>query len=286
MKGHEIMKVVITGSAGRQGPYAVKEFVAHGYDVLSTDIVKPLETLAPHVTADLSNLGEVYGLLQGADAVIHLAAIPVPYTYPNEVVFKNNVMATYNILEAAAGLGIKKVVIASSECSYGIASSRSGIEPIYLPLDEAHPQLPEDAYGTGKVVGEVLADSFHRRTGMQVVSLRLGNIINEEKYHEFPHFIHDSAKRKFLIWNYIDARDAATACRLAIEKDGLGSVKLNIAADDTSMDIPSIDLIKAEFPNVEIRGEIKGFQTLFNNKKAKEVLGWQPVHTWRNYVTF
>jgi len=278
------MKVVITGSAGRQGPYAVKEFLNHGYEVLSTDIVQPREVLAPHVTADLSNLGEVYGLFEGADAVVHLAAIPVPYTYPNEVVFQNNVMATYNVLEAAAGLGIKKVVIASSECSYGIASARSGLTPQYLPLDETHPQLPEDSYGTGKIVGEVLADSFHRRTGMQVVSLRLGNIIDEAKYAEFPTFIHDTANRKNLVWNYIDARDAAAACRLAIEKDGLGSVKVNIAADNTSMDIPSLDLIKAEFPHVEIRGEIKDFQTLYSNQKAKEVLGWQPVHNWRDNV--
>jgi len=278
------MKVVVTGSAGRQGPYTVKHFLEHGYDVLSTDIIKPEQVFTTHVTANLSNLGEVYGLLQNADAVVHLAAIPVPYTYPNEVVFQNNVMTTYNILEASASLGIKKVVIASSECSYGIASSRSGLKPTYLPLDEEHPQLPEDCYGTGKIVGEVLADSFNRRTGMQVVSLRLGNIINEAKYKEFPDFIHTSAKRKGLIWNYIDARDVASACRLAIEKNGLGSIKLNIAADDTSMDIPSMELIKAEFPDIEIREKIIGYQTLFSNKKAKEVLGWQPVHSWRDNV--
>ena len=278
------MKIVITGTAGRQGPYTVKHFLEHGYEVLSTDIVKPAEVLTRHVTADITNLGEVYGLLNGADAVVHLAAIPVPYTYPNEVVFNNNVMATYNVLEAAAGLGIKKVVIASSECSYGIASAKSGLAPKYLPLDENHPQLPEDSYGTGKVIGEQLADSFNRRTGMQVVSLRLGNIINKEKYTEFPGFIHNSAKRKNLIWNYIDARDVASACRLAVEKTGLGSIKLNIAADDTSMDISSMELIKAEYPDVEIRGEISGFQTLYSNKLAKEILGWEPVHFWRDNI--
>jgi len=278
-------KVVITGSAGRQGVYTVAHFLEYGYEVISVDTVKPKNPLTKHITADLTNLGECYGILTGADAVVHLAAIPVPYTYPNEVVFKNNVMSTYNILEAAANLGIRKAVICSSECSYGIASSNARIKPQYLPLDEDHPQLPEDPYGLSKIVNEATADSIHRRCGMQIVSFRLGNIINEEKYREFPAFINDASKRVHLLWNYIDARDAASAFRLAIELDGLGSIKLNLSADETSMNIPSIDLIKSGYPDLsDIRMDINGYETLFSNKKAKEILGWQPVHHWRDNI--
>ena len=277
-------KVTITGSAGLLGPYVVEHFLEHGYDVLSVDRIKPAKQLTHHMTTDLNNLGECYGILEGADAVIHLAAIATAYIYPNEVTFQNNVMGTYNILEAAAGLGIKKAVIASSECAYGFCNSRQGLEPTYLPVDEDHPLLPEDCYGLGKIVGEEIAEAIHRRCGMQIVSMRLGNVITKEKYREFPGFIHEPYTRKMLVWNYIDARDIAAACRLSIEKDGLGATVVNIAADDTCMDIKSLDLIKMIYPHIEIRGNVDDYQTLYSNEKAKRVLGWKPAHFWRDNV--
>jgi nucleoside-diphosphate-sugar epimerase len=278
-------KIVITGSAGLLGPYVVEHFLEQGYDVLSVDRVKPPKPLTRHMTADLTSLGECYGILEDAYAVIHLAAIPTAYIYPNEVTFQNNVMGVYNILEAAAGLGIGKAVIASSECTYGICNSRKGLAPVYVPVDEEHPALPEDSYGLGKIVGEKIAEAIYRRCGMQIVSFRLGNIITKEKYLEFPGFIHDPKKRKQIMWNYIDARDIAAACRLGIEKDGLGAAIMNIAADDNCMDIKSRDLMRAGYPGVtDIRSPIDDYQTLYSNEKAKRVLGWKPVHFWRDNV--
>ncbi len=156
-------KVVITGSSGLLGPYVADHFIEAGYEVLSVDLVKPKKSRASHITANLMDLGECYGILAGADAVVHLAAIPVAYSHPNEVTFQNNVMSTYNILEAAAGLGIKKAVTASSESSYGIVFSRQNLAPLYVPMDEDHPQLPEDSYGLSKIVGEKIADTINRR---------------------------------------------------------------------------------------------------------------------------
>ncbi len=276
-------KVVITGGSGLLGPYVVNHFIEAGYEVLSVDIVKPKASRARHITANLMNLGECYGILAGADAVVHLAAIPVAYSHPNEVTFQNNVMSTYNILEAAAGLGIKKAVIASSESSYGIVFSRQNLAPLYVPVDEDHPQLPEDAYGLSKIVAEKIADTINRRCGMQIVSFRIGNVITAEKYLNFPEFIHDPKKRRIILWSYIDARDIASACRLAVEVDGLGSVALNLAADDTSMDIQSDELMKSEFPEVkDIRVSLNNYHTLLSNEKAKKLLNWQPVHHWRD----
>lgn len=278
-------KVVITGGSGLLGPYVVDHFVEMGYDVLSVDSKKPAKSSARHLTVNLMDLGECYGALAGADAVVHLAAIPVAYSHPNEVTFQNNVMTTYNILEAAAGLGIKKAVIASSESSYGICFSQKNLEPLYVPIDENHPQLPEDCYGLSKIVAEKTADSFNRRCGMQVVSFRIGNVITAEKYKNFPGFIHDPKQRRTILWSYIDARDIASACRLAIETDGLGSVAINLAADDTSMDLKSSDLMKAEFPHVtDIRMPLDNYHTLLSNERAKKLLNWQPVHFWRDNV--
>ena len=121
-------KVLVTGVSGRLGPYVVEHFMEMGYDVLGVDITKPKQTLSKFMTVDLMSIGECYGALAGVDAVVHLAAIPVAYSHPNEVTFQNNVMSTYNILEAAAGLGIKKAVIASSESSYGIVFTKQNME--------------------------------------------------------------------------------------------------------------------------------------------------------------
>jgi nucleoside-diphosphate-sugar epimerase len=278
-------KVVITGGSGLLGREVIKGFLEHGYDVVNADIKHPKEALCRTVITDLTNLGEVYGVLAGADAVVHLAAIPVAYSHPNEVTFENNVMSTYNILEAAGNLGIKKAVISSSESSYGICFSKQNLKPQYVPIDEDHPQLPEESYGLSKIVNEKTADMIHRRTGMQVVSFRLGNVISPEMYQNFPGFIQNPEQRKTILWSYIDTRDAATAYRLAIETDGLGSVALNIGADETSMDMESKQLMEICYPDVkDFRKDLPGFAPLLNNEKAKKLLNWKPIHMWRNYV--
>lgn len=279
-------KIVVTGGSGLLGREVIKEFIDHGYEVVNADIKHPKEVLCRTVITDLTNLGEVYGVLAGADGVVHLAAIPVAYSHPNEVTFQNNVMSTYNILEAAGSLGIKKAVISSSESSYGICFSKQDLQPQYVPIDEDHPRLPEESYGLSKIVNENTADMIHRRTGMQVVSFRLGNVIAPEMYQNFPGFIHDPEQRKTILWSYIDTRDAAAAYRLAVEADGLGSVALNIGADETSMDIESKQLMETCYPDVkDFRKELTGFEPLLNSEKAKKLLNWQPVHKWRNYVS-
>ncbi|MGN8645909.1 NAD-dependent epimerase/dehydratase family protein [Gracilibacillus sp. HCP3S3_G5_1] len=278
-------KVVITGGSGLLGPSVIQEFVDHGYQVVNVDQKYPDDPKCKTIITDLTNLGEVYGVLEGADAVVHLAAIPVAYSHPNEVTFQNNVMSTYHILEAAGTLGIKKAVITSSESSYGLVFSKQNAQPLYVPVDEEHPQMPEDSYGLSKIVNEKTADMIHQRTGMQVVSMRVGNVIAPHMYENFPSFIHKPVLRTSILWSYIDARDVATAYRLAVEKDGLGTVALNLAADNTSMDITSKELLATCFPDVtDFREPIEGYQTLLSNKKAKEVLEWQPVHNWRHYV--
>ncbi len=278
-------KVVITGGSGLLGPDVVKEFVEHGYEVVNADLKKLADPICPTVITDLTNLGEVYGVLEGADAVVHLAAIPVAYSHPNEVTFRNNVMSTFNVLEAASQLGIKKAVITSSESSYGLVFAVNELEPKYVPMDEAHPRHPQDSYGLSKIVNEETAEMIHYRSGMQIVSFRLGNVISPELYKNFPNFLHNPEERKRILWSYIDTRDAATAYRLAVEKNDLGCVAVNIAADDTSMDLTNGELMKAAFPNVtDIRVDTNGYDTLLSNKKAKEVLDWQPVHSWRQYV--
>ena len=278
-------KIVVTGGSGKLGTWVVKDLLAHGYHVVNVDAKAPMESLCDFIYTDMGNLGEVYGALREADGVIHLAAIPVAYLYPNEVTFQNNVMATYHVLEAAAGLGIKKVVIASSETAYGIGFAKELHAPQYVPLDEEHPLLPEDAYGLSKVVSEQIAEAFHRRTGMQIVSLRLGYVHTPDMFRDYLNFNKEPLQRVRNLWNYIDVRDAASACRLGLEAEGIGVTAFNIVADDTCMDIKSDELIKEIFPEVKVvGGSIPGYDGVMSNKKAKKILGWQPVHNWRDNV--
>ncbi|WP_040949877.1 NAD-dependent epimerase/dehydratase family protein [Gorillibacterium massiliense] len=278
-------KVVVTGGSGMLGRWVVRHFVEQGYDVLNVDTKKSEEQLCPSLIVNLEDLGETYSALAGADAVVHMAAIPAAHIYPPEVTFRNNVMSTYNVLEAAAGLGIRKVVLASSESSYGICFAVHPFGPQYVPMDEEHPQLPQDSYGLSKVVNEKTAEMFNRRTGMQVVSLRLGNVIPPEWYSRFPDFMNKPEERERILWSYIDTRDAASACRLAVEAEDLGAVALNIAADDSSMAIASRELMAARYPEVtDFRAPLEGHETLLSNEKAKQLLNWAPKYKWREQV--
>jgi nucleoside-diphosphate-sugar epimerase len=277
-------RILVTGGSGKAGHWIVKHFVEEGYDVVNVDTRRPAVAQCRTIVADLTQLGQVVtafspfgtGDRRPYDGVIHMAAIPRAHESPNDEIFRVNALGTYNVLEACAVLNIAKAVIASSESSYGICFASEFFEPKYLPIDEAHPQLPEDSYGLTKVVNEVTAASFHRRTGMQIVPLRLGNILSPEDHAPVRARFDHPEDRLRILWSYIDARDVAIACRLRIEKDGLGCEPVILAADDTSSDRPSQDLIRQFLPGVtKFKQPITGRQALITNRRAKALLGWK-----------
>ncbi|WP_166238299.1 NAD-dependent epimerase/dehydratase family protein [Paenibacillus turpanensis] len=285
----ERKRVIVTGGSGKAGRWIIKEFLQRDYEVLNLDTKRPAEELCPTLIIDLNDLGQVHSALanynsrSGAPvaAVVHFAAIPQAYTHANDVTFRNNVMTTYNILEACANVNIRNVVLASSESSYGMVFAKTFFHPKYVPVDEQHPQLPEDSYGLSKVVNELTGETFHRRTGMQVVSFRLGNILEPEDYARVMEGFQNPIDRKTILWSYIDARDVAIACRLAVEKEGLGAQSIILAADDTSSDLPTEELMRRYLPEVtDIRMSLKGRPSLLCNEKAKQLLGWRQQYTW------
>lgn len=280
-------RIIVTGGSGKAGHWIVKHLLAAGYEVVNVDNRQPSEPLCRTIIADLTDLGQVVtsfspygtGNRDPYVGVIHMAAIPRPHESPNDEVFRVNSLTTYNVLEACAILGIQKVVIASSESIYGACFSENFFEPQYLPVDEAHPCLPEDSYGLSKIVNEATADTFHRRTGMQVISFRLGNILCPEDHAPVIAGFSQPENRLRNLWSYIDSRDVASACQLAIEKDGLGCEPLVLTADDVSSNLDSMELARRYLPSVkEFKREIKGRETLMDNRRAKELLGWQPIH--------
>jgi nucleoside-diphosphate-sugar epimerase len=280
-------RIVVTGGSGKAGKWIVKELVERGYEVLNLDWKQPEVSLCQTQIVDLNDLGQIHNALsqysvrdrRPVEAVIHFAAIPQPFIYPNDVTFRNNVMNTYNILEAAANLDIRKVVLASSESLYGIVFAEQFFSPQYLPIDENHPLLSEDSYGLSKMVNEMTAEAFHRRSGMQVISFRLGNILEPKDYQVVRQTFVNPEERLRNLWSYIDARDVAIACRLAVEKDGLGAQSLILAADDTSSDLSNEQLIRRFLPELEeYIQNLPGRASFLSNAKLKEVLGWEQQH--------
>src|ERR1043166_1623775 len=147
-------KIVVTGGSGRLGQLVVKELLAHDYDALTLDRVPPREKLCPSWIADLRQPGDLYEALKDAYGVAHLGAYQAPNLVSDSETFSNNVAATYNVLKAAADLGVKKVVLASSTAAFGYIYASNPLFPNFLPADEKHPSKPQDPYGLSKVVGE------------------------------------------------------------------------------------------------------------------------------------
>ena len=198
------MRVVVTGGSGLAGRAVVAHLLAHGHDVTDLDLV-PGDPHAPFRRVDVGDLGQVYGGLRGAEAVVHLAAIPRPIFDVPEVIFRTNAMGTFNVLEAAAGLGIGRVVYASSMSVLGYPFHERPFAPAYVPIDETHPLLPQDAYALSKHVGEELAAGFARRGRLSVVSLRLAWIHTPETFAEqIKPLLSDAAAGAANLWSYVD----------------------------------------------------------------------------------
>ncbi|HTO03233.1 MAG TPA: NAD(P)-dependent oxidoreductase [Opitutus sp.] len=277
-------RILVTGGSGKAGHWIIKHLLEEGYEVVNVDSRRPTLNQCRTIVADLTQLGQVVtafspfgtGDRRPYDGVIHMAAIPRAHESPNDEIFRVNTLSTYNVLEACALLNIRKAAIASSESSYGLCFASEFFPPQYLPVDEAHPQLPEDTYGLSKVVNEVTADAFHRRTGMQIISLRIGNVLSPEDHTPVRATFSEPEQRLRNLWSYIDARDLAIVCRLCIEKDNLGCQSVIISADDTSSDRPSAELIKRFLPTVkDLKRPFTAREPLLANDRAKSLLGWK-----------
>ncbi|MBC9823656.1 NAD(P)-dependent oxidoreductase [Terrabacter sp. MAHUQ-38] len=273
--------IVVTGAAGKAGRAAVAELLEHGYRVTATDLTPEPEGLGTaYLRADLLDHGQVLDVLEGADAVVHLANIPAPGLRPAALTLTTNTTMNAHVFLTARSLGLRKVVWASSETTLGLAFGPD-TPPRYAPVDEDHYPHPESTYALSKVMTETMAEHISAWSGIPFVGLRFSNIFTDEDYRRVPSFQADPRERMWNLWGYIDVRDAAASCRNALEADTTGSVNLIIAGDDTIMERLSADLLAEVFPDVEVRGAPEGHETLLSNARAKRVIGFQPRHGWR-----
>ena len=273
------MRVVVTGGSGKGGRWVVKDLRAHGHDVLNADLVPDGTEHGLWTVADLTDLGQCQDILVGADAVVHFAAIPAPRLRPEGETFRINALSTYNVFQAAVARPVRRVVWASSETVLGLPFDRP---PDFAPIDESITPRPESSYSLSKLVGETMATEFARRTGVPFVGLRISNIMEPADYENFPGFQSDPQLRKWNLWGYVDARDVAAAVRGALEADTTGAEVCIVAAADTVMTRDSADLMAEVFPDVPLRREIRGRETLLAIDRARDLLGYRPAYAWQD----
>jgi nucleoside-diphosphate-sugar epimerase len=288
----DVRRVVVTGSSGKLGRAVVTHLRDLGLDVLAVDRSAggdPRDVEGEFLMADLTDYGQVLELLTGGvdehdavDAVVHLAAVPAPGMLTNAVTYANNSAATYNIFAAARAAGIRKIVWASSETVLGLPFDTP---PPYAPVDEGYPPRPESTYSLNKALEEELARHFCRwQPDLVAVGLRFSNVMDVEDYAEFPSFDADPHQRKWNLWGYIDSRDAAQAVERSLQHTAPGSDVFIIANADTVMTRSSASLMAEVYPDVPLTKTLGEHETLLAIDKARQVLGYEPRHSWRNHI--
>jgi nucleoside-diphosphate-sugar epimerase len=276
------MRIVVTGGSGKGGRWVVQELREHGHDVRNVDLRHDGAGHGQTVIADLTDLGQANELIAGADGVVHFAAIPAPDLRAAGETFRINAISTYNVFAAAVATDVRRVVWASSETVLGLPFDRP---PDFAPIDETITPRPESSYALSKLVGETLADQFARRSETTFVGLRISNIMEPEDYARFPTFWDDAQLRKWNLWGYVDARDVAAAVRLALDAPIDGADICIVAAADTVMTRPSLELLAEVFPSVPLTRPVDGRETLLSIERARQRLGYEPAYRWADYVS-
>lgn len=277
-------RICVTGAAGKAGRAVVADLLAHGYDVAATDLVAPKTPLdVPVLRADLTDYGQAIDVLAGAESVVHLANVPAPGLRARVATFNANTTMNFNVFHAGAELGLGRVVWASSETTLGLPFD--DVPPRYLPVDEEHYPFPRTTYALSKVASETLAEHMAAWSGIPFVALRFSNILGPAEYGRFPGYWPDPLARRWNLWGYIDERDAAAACRRALEASLEGATSFVIAAADTVMDRPTNSLVDEVFPGVELRAEVGEHGSLLTSVRARAELGFEARHSWRDHVS-
>ncbi|GAB2683100.1 NAD-dependent epimerase/dehydratase family protein [Thalassiella azotivora] len=293
------MRIFFTGASGKAGRHVATYLAEQGHQVTNADLVPLGHPAVADLRVDLTDAGQTYSALAGLarfeeldleskpayDAVVHFAAVPAILLTSDARTYETNVLSTYNVLEAATRLGVRKVVFASSETTYGICFAQGERRPRYLPVDEDHPTVPEDSYAMSKVANEVTARSFQARTGADVYGLRINNVIEPHEYAEmFPAFLADPSLRRRNVFGYIDTRDLGQLVRRCLEVDGLGYEVFNVANADTSVALTSEEVRDRFYDGVELRRPMGRDETFYCIDKARELLGYAPQHSWRDVL--
>lgn len=273
------MKIAITGASGGLGVAITKEALAQGHTVLALDLPGTTSSViaegVEQVEADTTDYEAVREAFRGCDGVIQLAALLSPDRAPEPQVHHNNVVTSYNALQAAAENGITKVCLASSVNAIGGAYSHTPHYD-YFPLTEEHPNYSHDPYGLSKWIAEAQAADFARRDPrLSVISLRLHAVVeNPERVREWQ--TSPPAKAPNDLWGYTVLADAVQASLSAMQVEFTGSEVIYVVAPTTSSARTTANLRAEYYPDVAVRGDLSRHRGFFDCTKSAQLLGLTP----------
>lgn len=274
------MKIAVTGASGGIGRAIVHLAEQRGHDVVGIDRVEHPDVAAQgrrrFVLAEMDQFEAMVDAFAGCDALIHMAAIPSPGRHPDHIVHNNNVVGSYNALQAAADNGIKRICQASSVNAIGHAFSRTPRYD-YFPIDEQHPNYSEDPYSLSKWICEQQADAFVRRYPDMVIASMRFHYVCDDKQRAIDIYGPDFPVAKHL-WAYTRRDAAADACLLSLEAPFEGHEAFYIVGPDTTSQTPSRALASEHFPAIPLREGWNAHRAFFDSSKAERMLGWQHGH--------
>lgn len=295
----EKLRVLVTGATGRLGRSVTAALAAAGHEPVSVDVVADPDSPWEHLPADLTHAGDAYAAIARyrPDAVVHLAALAVPFSRPEHTLYTTNTALAFNVLQASVDLGVRRVAVASSPTVIGYGNP-AGWAPSYLPLDEDHPTAPWNAYSLSKLAVEQAMGMFATRRGDHVrfAAFRPCFVVAPEDWAGAPtqdgRTIGERLERPEIgavsLFNYLDARDAGTfVTRLVEQLPGLPNGEVFfVGADDGLVREPVADAIATHVPAAaDAAATLAAASPLFSNAKAKRLLGWSPEHSWRTELT-
>jgi nucleoside-diphosphate-sugar epimerase len=285
------MRVLVTGARGKVGTATVSALVRAGHEVTATDVLRGVfERSAAgepvYLQADLASAGDAFAVVRGMDAVVHAAAIPDPTHNPPATVFQNNLMATFNVLEAAVRSGVARFVNISSETVPGFFFPERPFLPDYVPVDEEHPIRPQDPYALSKYFGELLMDAAVRRSDVRCISIRPCWVQHEGNYERnLGSQVRDAAVLSANFWSYIDVYDLADAIVLAVASSLPGHEVFYIASPDNVGGRPFAETVRRYYgEGLEIRALARPDASGISCAKAVRLLGYAPKRSWRDYL--
>jgi UDP-glucose 4-epimerase len=287
------VKVLVTGAHGKVGRATVPALEAAGHAVRATDLTRPVWDRAEpgepedYWQVDLTDAGSAHAVVEGCDAVVHTAAIPQPIHNPPHVVFGNNLLSTFNVLEAAIRAGVRRFVNFSSETVPGFIFAHRPFKPEYLPVDEEHPIRPQDAYATAKWFCEQLCERAVERADIRCTSIRPSWVQDEGSYERnLGPIVRDPSVLIGNYCSYVDVHDVADAVLRVLETDLPGHEVFYVAAADTIGGHPFAETVRRHYDGegIEIRPLEREDASGISTAKAARLLGWTPRRSWRDYL--